>query len=81
MAAASACGAGRRLREGCGGRLEGAVSPRRARRDGALRTPQQPDPSAARGTPKKRILNHILVLYPPLASLLGSFAGFMTLGF
>jgi len=53
MAAASACGAGRRLREGCGGRPEGAVSPRSARRDGAPRTPKQPDPSAARGTPKR----------------------------
>ena len=27
----------------------------RRRRDGALRTPAQPDPSAARGTPRKRI--------------------------
>ena len=43
------------LREGCGGRPEGAVSPRRARRDGALRTPQQPDPSAARDTPKPNL--------------------------
>ncbi len=31
----------RTLREGCGGRPEGAVSPRSARRDGAPRTPQE----------------------------------------
>jgi len=33
--------AGAPPREGCGGRPEGAVSPRSARRDGALRTPQE----------------------------------------
>ena len=44
-------------REGCGGRPGGAVSPRFARRDGAPRTPEQPDPSAARGTPQKLSYN------------------------
>jgi len=39
------------LREGCGGRPEGAVSPQARRSVSEPRS--QPDPSAARGTPKK----------------------------
>ena len=51
LGGASAYGAGATLarpplagappREGCGGRPKGAVSPRLARRDGALRTPKE----------------------------------------
>ena len=51
-----ACGAAAQ-REGCGGRPEGAVSPRAARRDGAPRTPEQPDPERSEGArPKNKSL-------------------------
>jgi len=51
------------LREGCGGRPEGAVSPRRARRDGALANPGASPTRAQRGARQKNQSGRIAVLF------------------
>mgnify|MGYP007094565985 CR=1 FL=1 len=76
-----ACGAAAQ-REGCGGRPEGAVSPRAARRDGAPRTPEQPDPERSEGARQKTNLEshagigqNFRLLPPKLANLNTSSSG------